>query len=449
MLVMQRPTVEAIGEETNNRQRFAVGPLEPGFGHTLGNSLRRTLLSSIPGAAITDVRFDDALHEFDTINGVAEDVTDIILNFKDIVLTSDSPTRPSTLRLDVRGPAAVTAGDIECPADVEILNKDLHIATLNGKARLAIDLTVEQGRGLLLEPARGRVAHDRRDPDRRHLLPVRRVSLRRRADPRRAVDQLRQAGDRDRDRRFDHAERRARVGRRHVALAGRPRRQPERRAARVSSSARSIDAAASSPDLDLPIEDLDLSERPRNCLKRAQINTVGELLTKTEDDLLEHHQLRAEEPRRGQGEARRARPVAARLTRAATSTPTRTRRTSLPTPRRARSFGGSSAHERLMMANLAASLFAAEAITTTEAKAKALRPLAEKLITKAKKAQDGPMRVHRIRQIQGYLGDREMTHKLVNDVAPRYLERNGGYTRILKLGTREGDNAKMARIELV
>ena len=87
-----------------------------------------------------------------------------------------------------------------------------------------------------------------------------------------------------------------------------------------------------------------------------------------------------------------------------------------------------------MMANLAASLFAAEGIVTTEAKAKALRPIAEKLITKAKKAQDGPMRVHRIRQIQGYLGDREMTHKLVNDVAPRYPERNGGYTRILKLG---------------
>jgi large subunit ribosomal protein L17 len=120
------------------------------------------------------------------------------------------------------------------------------------------------------------------------------------------------------------------------------------------------------------------------------------------------------------------------------------------TPRRARNFGGSAAHQRLMMANLAASLFAAEGIVTTEAKAKALRPIAEKLITKAKKAQpESPMRIHRIRQIQGYLGDREMTHKLVNDVAPRYLERNGGYTRILKHGTREGDNASMARIELV
>ncbi|MDA3032260.1 MAG: 50S ribosomal protein L17 [Actinomycetota bacterium] len=122
----------------------------------------------------------------------------------------------------------------------------------------------------------------------------------------------------------------------------------------------------------------------------------------------------------------------------------------MPTPRRSRRFGSSAAHQRLMMANLAASLFAAEAITTSEAKAKHLRPIAEKLITKAKKAQEeGPMQVHRIRQIQAFLGDREMTYKLVHDVAPRYMERPGGYTRILKMGTRHGDNAEMARIELV
>ncbi|MCE2818077.1 MAG: 50S ribosomal protein L17 [Ilumatobacteraceae bacterium] len=122
----------------------------------------------------------------------------------------------------------------------------------------------------------------------------------------------------------------------------------------------------------------------------------------------------------------------------------------MPTPRRAPRFGGSAAHQRLLMANMAASLFAAEGITTTEAKAKALRPIAEKLITKAKKAQEeGPLRVHRIRQIQGYLGDKEMTAKLVNEVAPKYAARNGGYTRILKLGTRQGDAAPMARIELV
>lgn len=120
------------------------------------------------------------------------------------------------------------------------------------------------------------------------------------------------------------------------------------------------------------------------------------------------------------------------------------------TPRKAPRFGGSAAHQRLMMANLAASLIAAEGIVTTEAKAKALRPIVEKLITKGKKAQEGePLRIHRIRQIQGYLGDKEMTHKLVSEVAPRYVGRNGGYTRILKLGTRHGDKAEMARIELV
>src|SRR5690606_3577291 len=146
MLVIQRPTVEAVDDEKDNRQRFAVGPLEPGFGHTIGNSLRRTLLSSIPGGAVTQVRFDDALHEFDTIAGVTEDVTDIILNLKDLVLRVHTD-EPVTLRLDVRGPAEVTAADIPEPADVEILNKDLHIATLNGSARLALDITVQKGRG--------------------------------------------------------------------------------------------------------------------------------------------------------------------------------------------------------------------------------------------------------------------------------------------------------------
>lgn len=122
------------------------------------------------------------------------------------------------------------------------------------------------------------------------------------------------------------------------------------------------------------------------------------------------------------------------------------------TPRRARNFGGTAAHQKLMMANLAASLFAAEVIVTTEAKAKALRPIAEKLITKAKKAnadEATATKVHRIRQIQGYLGDKEMTHKLVDEIAGRYTERQGGYLRILKLGPRQGDNAPMARIELV
>ena len=114
------------------------------------------------------------------------------------------------------------------------------------------------------------------------------------------------------------------------------------------------------------------------------------------------------------------------------------------TPRRARNFGGDAAHQRLMMANLAASLFAAEAITTTEAKAKALRPIAEKLITKAKKGG-----LHNHREVVKFLRDREMATKLFDEIGPRYEDRPGGYLRILKLGNRQGDNAPMARVELV
>jgi DNA-directed RNA polymerase subunit alpha len=284
MLVMQRPTIEALGEEIDNRQQFAMGPLEPGFGHTLGNSLRRTLLSSIPGAAITTARFDDSLHEFDTIAGVAEDVTDIILNLKDIVVTSVSE-EPVTMRLDARGAGAVTAGDIECPADVEVLNKDLHIATLNSKGRLAIDLTVEQGRGYL---------SSNREDDNRVIgvipidaifSPVRRVAFQ--------VEPTRVEQSTNYDRLVIEIETDGSITAADaLASAGATLRSLVDLVATMSDEPKGlelgevVDTAVSSPDLDLPIEDLDLSERPNNCLKRAQVNTVGELLTKTEDDLL-------------------------------------------------------------------------------------------------------------------------------------------------------------------
>ncbi len=114
------------------------------------------------------------------------------------------------------------------------------------------------------------------------------------------------------------------------------------------------------------------------------------------------------------------------------------------TPRKSRRFGGSASHQRLMMANLVASLIAAEGIVTTEAKAKALRPVAEKMITKAKKGG-----LHNHRQVVAFIGDRDMASKLFDEIGPRYVDRPGGYTRILKLGPRHGDNAPMARIELV
>ena len=284
MLVMQRPSVEALGSDDPHRQQFAIGPLEPGFGHTIGNSLRRTLLSSVPGAAVTMVRFDESLHEFDTIAGVTEDVTDIILNLKDIVLTSESDD-PVTLRLDAKGAGAVTAGDIECPADVTILNRDLHIATLNSKARLAIDLTVERGKGY---------ASSQREIDNRVIgvipvdaifSPVRRVSF--------TVEPTRVEQSTNFDRLILDIETDGSISPREaLASAGATLQSLAELVASQSDTplglglTEVVDTTSSSPDLDLPIEDLDLSERPRTCLKRAQVNTIGELLTKNEDDLL-------------------------------------------------------------------------------------------------------------------------------------------------------------------
>ena len=284
MLVMQRPTVEPITEEESNRQSFALGPLDPGFGHTLGNSLRRTLLSSIPGAAITQVRFDDALHEFDTIPGVVEDVTDIILNLKDIVLVSHSD-EPVTLRLDVRGPADITARDIQLTSDIEILNEDLHLATLNKSGRIAVDITVSKGRGY-----RSAEANKTSDtigviPVDSIFSPVRRVSF--------DVEPTRVEQSTEFDRLVLDIETDGSINPRDaLASAGDTLRSLVALVADMSEEPQGLElgelavTSAGSPDLDLPIEDLDLSERPRNCLKRAQVNSVGELVQKTEDDLL-------------------------------------------------------------------------------------------------------------------------------------------------------------------
>ncbi len=284
MLVIQRPTVEAVGEEENNRQRFSISPLEPGFGHTLGNSLRRTLLSSIPGAAITAVRFDDALHEFDTITGITEDVTDIILNLKDLVLTSVSD-EPVTLRIDVRGAAEVTGADIQTTADVEVLNASQHIATLNGKARLALDLTIERGRGYLsADRDKGNNTIGVIPVD-SIFSPVRRVTF--------LVEPTRVEMDTNYDRLVLDVETDGSIAPRDaVASAGDTLAKLVQLVAEMSDEPPTLELGetsatmASSPELEMPIEDLDLSERPRNCLKRAQVNTVGELLRKSEDDLL-------------------------------------------------------------------------------------------------------------------------------------------------------------------
>lgn len=283
MLVIQRPSVEAIGSPEGNRQKFSVGPLEPGLGHTIGNSLRRMLLSSIPGAAITSVKFESALHEFDVIDGITEDVTEIILNLKDIVVVSEGD-EAVVITLDVKGPAEITAADIVCPTGVEILNKSQHIATLSAKGRLVVDLTIERGKGYASS-----------DRDTRKVIgiipidaifsPVRRCTY--------TVEPTRVEQSTNYDKIILDIETDGTVEPREaLASAGATLRALVDLVATMSDAPMALElgelvgTGAGSPDLDLSIEDLDLSERPRNCLKRAQVNTVGELLLRSEEDLL-------------------------------------------------------------------------------------------------------------------------------------------------------------------
>ena len=284
MLIIQRPTVEAVSEPEGNRQQFAIGPLEPGFGHTLGNSLRRMLLSSIPGAAVTQLRFDDALHEFTTLPGVKEDVTDLILNLKDLVLSSDTD-ESVVLRIDARGPGAVTAADIQPVTGIEVLNPELHIATLNAKGRLALDLTVERGRGYVSADRNKRSATIGVLPIDSIFSPVRRVAF--------TVEPTRVEMSTNFDRLVMDIETDGSISPKDaLASAGETLRSLVGLVADMSDNPEGLElgdvsaTTSGSPDLDLPIEELDLSERPRNCLKRAQVNTVGELVDKTIDDLL-------------------------------------------------------------------------------------------------------------------------------------------------------------------
>jgi DNA-directed RNA polymerase subunit alpha len=283
MLIIQRPEVEAA-EPEGHVQSFTISPLEPGFGHTLGNCLRRTLLSSIPGAAVSQVRFDEALHEFDVIPGVKEDVTDLILNLKDLVLRCESE-EPVTLRLDKRGPGDVTAADIQTTADVEILNPELHLATVNQRGRLAFDLTVEQGRGYLSAERNKRTSTIGVIPVDAIFSPVRRVAF--------TVEPTRVEQATNYDKLTLEIETDGSISPRDaLASAGETLRNLVSLVADLSQQPKGLELGevspitAASPDLELPIEELDLSERPRNCLKRARVDTIGQLVQKSEDDLL-------------------------------------------------------------------------------------------------------------------------------------------------------------------
>ncbi len=285
MLIAQRPT---LTEEpiSDNRSRFVLEPLEPGFGYTLGNSLRRTLLSSIPGAAVTSIRIDGVLHEFTTIPGVAEDVTELILNIKNLVVSSENDD-PVVMYLRKQGPGEVTAADIAPPAGVEVHNPELHIANLNSKGKLEIELVVERGRGYV-----SAVQNKQPDQPIGHIpvdsiySPVLKVTYK--------VEATRVEQRTDFDRLVIDVETKSSIRPRDaIASAGKTLVELFGLARELNIEAEGIDIGPSPIDafaaeqLSMPIEQLDLSVRSYNCLKREGIHTVGELLGRSEADLLD------------------------------------------------------------------------------------------------------------------------------------------------------------------
>jgi DNA-directed RNA polymerase subunit alpha len=285
VLIAQRPvlTEEVVSA---NRSRFIIEPLEPGFGYTLGNSLRRTLLSSIPGAAVTSIRVAGALHEFTTLEGVKEDLTDIVLNIKNLVLSSENDD-PVVAYIRKNGSGTITGKDVAVPAGVEVHNPDLHIATLNSKANVEIELTIERGRGYVAAIQNKQVgAEIGRIPVDSIYSPVLRVTYK--------VEATRVEQRTDFDRLILDVETKSSLTPRDaMASAGKTLVELFGLAHELNYAAEGIDLgpsvqdAALAADLALPIEDLDLTVRSYNCLKREGIHTVGELLSRSEADLLD------------------------------------------------------------------------------------------------------------------------------------------------------------------
>ena len=283
LLIVQRPQIREE-EISDVRRKFTIEPLEPGFGYTLGNSLRRTLLSSIPGAAITQVNIDGVLHEFTTVEGVTEDVTNIVLNLKGLVLRSDNE-EPSTVHLRANGPAEVTGADIQLPAGIEILNPEHHIATLSGSGTLSMELRVEQGRGYVAAQTAPKEAIGAIPID-AIFSPVKRVTYE--VEPTR-VEQMtnydRLILDVETDGSITPQDALSSAGSTLVELF--------QLFAGVGEGDRGLVLGPEPGEdevsgvLAQPIEDMDLTVRSYNCLKREGVTTVGELVQKSEEDLLE------------------------------------------------------------------------------------------------------------------------------------------------------------------
>jgi DNA-directed RNA polymerase subunit alpha len=279
------PKVE-YAELSDTYGKFVVEPLDRGFGVTVGNALRRVLLSSISGAAVTSVKIDGVLHEFSTIPGVVEDVTQIVLNLKELTLRLYTD-KPKLLRLDVHGKREVTAADIQPDAEVEIINPSLHLATLDRRdARLAMEIVVERGKGYVPAERHRRSEHVIGViPVDSIFSPVRKVNY--------TVEDTRVGHATDLDRLIleiwtdgsvrpeEALQEASRILIDHFRLFS---------GIADETGAGAPFGVAEDPDrarlLAMPIEELDLSVRPYNCLKRAGIHTVGDLVKKTEDEIV-------------------------------------------------------------------------------------------------------------------------------------------------------------------
>src|SRR6186997_600685 len=270
------------------RGRFTIEPLDRGFGYTFGNSLRRVLLSSLEGAAVTSVKLEGTAHEFTTLPGVKEDVTDIILQLKNMIVRLEGESPEIEVRLNKKGPGKVTAGDIEAPADLEILNPDLQIATLSDKGRLELTMTIGRGRGYVpAELNRGPEHTIGVIPIDSIFSPVRRVSYdveAARVGQRTDYDKLRLdvTTDGSLDAR-DAIAQAAEILIRQLAIFTDLDRI-EGFGEQAAAEAQAEPALAHGME-NFPIEELELGVRSYNCLKRVGIETIGDLVTKTENEL--------------------------------------------------------------------------------------------------------------------------------------------------------------------
>ncbi|SER80042.1 DNA-directed RNA polymerase subunit alpha [Propionibacterium cyclohexanicum] len=285
MLIAQRPT---LSEEvlSDFRSQFVIEPLEPGFGYTLGNSLRRTLLSSIPGASITSIKIEGNQHEFSTLPGVVEDVTEIILNLKSLVLSSEED-EPVPMYLRKSGAGEVTAADIAVPTGVEIYNPQMHIATLGEEGSIEMELVVERGRGYVSSVQNNDPdAEIGRIPVDSIYSPVLKVSYK--------VEATRVETRTDFDKLIIDVETKPSIRPRDaVASAGKTLVELFGLFRELNAEAEGVEMGPSpvdeqlAADLALPVEDLNLTVRSYNCLKREGIHTVGELVSRSEQDLLD------------------------------------------------------------------------------------------------------------------------------------------------------------------